>query len=258
VNGVPSAGLDLDAITDGATGWDADWIAQLPGHLPSSTYLAPDLAGRASWELAALLADVVRLVAEVRRLRTERDQLLTRQVPGAVVAAWAAELADVATARDQLRAELRGHVDRLRRLASERRRELEVVGARAGWTSMLAVHLRCLVQAVEQAIGSYQPLSERWRTVTTTTGQARAALAALDRDAPPTDPNQPDAVMVSGTTDLTKPGVAEALTEVGRAAARHLRTLDETRQPTPPAEPTTDQLTNWHEHNDHTEGAERG
>jgi uncharacterized protein (DUF433 family) len=64
-----SAALDLDAITDGATGWDRDWVAQLPGHLPASAYLAPYLRWRAQRELAALLADVDRLVAEVRRLR---------------------------------------------------------------------------------------------------------------------------------------------------------------------------------------------
>ena len=67
--------LDLDAITDGATGWDRDWIAQLPGHLPSSAYLAPDLAGRAQREIAALLADVDRLAAEVRRLRDENERI---------------------------------------------------------------------------------------------------------------------------------------------------------------------------------------
>lgn len=67
--------LDLDAIADGDTGWDRDWIADLPGCLPSATYLKPDLAGHAQREIAALLADVDRLTAEVRRLRAERDML---------------------------------------------------------------------------------------------------------------------------------------------------------------------------------------
>lgn len=65
----PSDPLDLDAIADGDTGWDRSWVAGLPGNLPKSTYLYPDLADRAQREIAALLDDVDRLVAEVRRLR---------------------------------------------------------------------------------------------------------------------------------------------------------------------------------------------
>lgn len=95
--------LDLDAITDGATGWDREWIADLPGNLPSSTYLAPDLAGRAQREIAALLADVDRLLAEVRWLRAELDavpppvgdDVRHRNALDAVVALarhWASEL----------------------------------------------------------------------------------------------------------------------------------------------------------------------
>lgn len=180
----------------------------------------------------------------LRQLKGERDAARAELVKVAADRNVArSDLASITRGRDVLS----GHVDRLRRLAGEQRRELEVVGARAGWASLLAVQLRLLCQTVEQARPSAAgtvPWSS-WRPVLDASRQSRQLLAKLDglpAEAPRRQP-EPD-VGDHIQAQALYAGLPNLPVEPGHA--------DEPD----PAEPTDDQLTSWREHHDHTEGAD--